>query len=141
MVRGAVVYSVSIKGIVLGSLFDLVMTVVFGIVLVFVLTVSNGGDADVAMAAMYSTGWVAFQLVVASALTVIAGYLAAWIAGRGELINGALSAVFSMAIAIPMTAGQPMPWPLAITVILYVLTPLLGLLGGYMRRRQVAEYP
>ena len=129
--------SVSIKGILLGSLFDLVMTVVIGIVLVFVLTASNGGDADLGMAAMYSAEWLAFQVVVGFALTVIAGYLAAWIAGRGEMINGTLCAVFTTAIMIPMMAGQSLPWPMTIIVILCILTPLFGLLGGYLRWRQV----
>jgi hypothetical protein len=130
-------YSVSVKGIVLGSLFDLVVSFVFGIVLIFVLTVSNGGNPDVAMAAMNSGGWFAFQMVVGFALTVIAGYLAAWIAGRGEMINGTLSAVFTMAIMIPMMAGQPLPWSMTVMVILYILTPLFGLLGGYLRWRLV----
>jgi hypothetical protein len=134
---GGDVYPVSIKGIVLGSLFDLAMTFISGIVLMFVLTVSNAGDADVAMAAMCSPEWLTFQVVVASAVTVIAGYLAAWIAGRGTLINGTLCAVLTTAIAIPMNAGQQMPWPPSVTITLYVATPLLGLLGGYLRSRQV----
>ena len=125
--------SVSIKGILLGSLFDLVMTVVFGIVLVFVLTASNGGNADLdvfgRVACLPGGRWLA--------LTVIAGYLAAWIAGRGEMINGTLCAVFTTAIMIPMMAGQSLPWPMTIIVILCILTPLFGLLGGYLRWRRV----
>jgi len=136
MVRGLPCIRVSIKGIVLGSLFDLVATVVFAFSLGFYLAISHGGDQEAAMRAANSGDWLAFSVVVASALTVVAGYLAAWIAGRGELINGTLSAVFSMAIMLPMTWDQPMPWSATVTVLLFIATPLLGLLGGYLRSRQ-----
>lgn len=131
-------YSVSIKGIVLGSLFDLIATFAFAFLLGIYLAISHGGDPEAAMLAANSGGWLAFSVVVACALTVVAGYLAAWIAGRGELINGTLSAVFSMAIMLPMTWDQPMPWSATVTVLLFISTPLLGLFGGYLRSRQVS---
>jgi hypothetical protein len=130
-------YSVSIKGIVLGSLFDLIASFGFMILLGMFLAISHGGDAEAAMDAAAWAEWTAINLVVMSAITVVAGYLAAWIAGRGELINGTLSAVLSIAIMLPMTISQPTPWPMAVVVIVYVLTPLLGLLGGYLRSRQI----
>ena len=133
---GGLMYSVSIKGIVLGSLFDLIATFAFAFLLGIYLAISHGGDQEAAMRAANSGDWLAFSVVVASALTVVAGYLAAWIAGRGELINGTLSAVFSMAIMLPMTWDQPMPWSATVTVLLFIATPLLGLLGGYLRSRQ-----
>jgi hypothetical protein len=130
-------HSISIKGIVLGSLFDLVATFAFVFALGIFLSLFHGGDAEAAMLAACSAEWMTVSLVVTSAFTVIAGYLAARIAGRGELINGTLSAVLSTAIALLMSIGQPSPWPVAVNLFLFILTPLLGLLGGYLRSRQV----
>ena len=130
-------YSISIKGIVLGSLFDLITTFAFVFLLGIFLAISHGGDAEATMLAANSAEWMAITFVVTSVLTVVAGYLAAWIAGRGELVNGTLSAVFTIAIMLPMTIGQLTPWPMAIVVIAFLVTPLLGLLGGYLRSRQV----
>jgi hypothetical protein len=135
-VAGDLMYSVSIKGIVLGSLFDLVATFGFAILLGIYLAISHGGDPEAAMLAANSTEWTTVSVIVASAFTVIAGYLAAWIAGRGELINGTLCTVFTVAIMLPMTWDQPMPWSATVTVLLYIATPLLGLLGGYLRWRK-----
>ena len=129
--------SVSIKGIVLGSLFDLVATFAFTFALGIFLSVQHGGDAEATMLALCSAEWMTVTIVVTSVFTVVAGYLAAWIAGRGEVINGTLSAVLSTAIALLMSIGQPSPWPGAVMVMLFILTPLLGLLGGYLRSRQV----
>lgn len=130
-------YSVSIKGIVLGSALDLIATYVFMVVLGIFLAISHGGDVEAAMRDANSTEWMTVTIVVTSLFTIIAGYLAAWIAGRGELINGTLSAVFSTAIGLLMSIGQPSPWPMAVMVFLFILTPVLGLLGGYLRSRQV----
>jgi hypothetical protein len=136
-VAGDRMYSVSIKGIVLGSLFDLIATFAFAFLLGIYLAISHGGDPEATMLAANSGGWLAFSVIVACVLTVVAGYLAAWIAGRGELTNGTLSAVFSAAIMLPMTWDQPMPWSATVTVLMYMTMPLLGLLGGYLRSRQV----
>jgi hypothetical protein len=127
--------SISIKGILLGSLFDLATTFGFSIILVFAVAVSNGGNPQ----EVNSGGWLILNLVVASALTVVAGYLAARIAGRGELINGTLCTLPSMAVSFLLTAGQPSPLSATSTLLLYAVTPLFGLLGGYMRLRQATE--
>jgi hypothetical protein len=131
--------SISIRGIVLGSLFDLAMTFGFSIILVIAVAVSNGGDPQGAIIAANSGHWLLLNTVVASAFTVVAGYLAARIAGRGELINGTLCTLLSMGVCLLLSAGQPSPFSATPTLILYAITPLLGLLGGYMRLRQVTE--
>jgi hypothetical protein len=92
---GAVMHLVSIKGIVIGSAPDLVATYVFMFMLGIFLAILHGGDVEAAMLAANSAEWMTVSIVVTSLFTVIAGYLAARIAGRGELINGTLRGVFN----------------------------------------------
>lgn len=128
--------SISIKGILIGSLFDLIATLALSFALLIAVAVSTGCDLEVAGHLATSGPWLVLGLAVGSALTVVAGYLAARIAGRGELINGTLCAVLSLMVGLLFTLGEPMfllePWAL----ISYAMTPLLGLLGGYLRLRQ-----
>jgi hypothetical protein len=130
--------SISIKGILVGTLFDLGATFVFSIVVGVYLGVQTGNvEAAVQMAS--SGGWLLFGIIFGCVVTVIAGYLAARIAGRGELLNGGVCAVLTMIIGLLMSMGQPATMPEVWTFLLCLLTPLLGLLGGYLRLRQVME--
>jgi hypothetical protein len=130
--------SISIKGIVLGTLFDLGSTIVFSFVLGVYLGLQTG-DPEAAMRMATSGGWLVLGIVVGCVVTVIAGYLAARIAGRGEIVNGGACALVSMAIGLVLSMGQPAYMSEIWIFLLCLLTPLLGMLGGYLRWRQVSE--
>jgi hypothetical protein len=68
--------------------------------------------------------------------SVLGGYTAAWIAGRSHLLIGALSAYLCTAIGIvSLLHGTP-----GVSLVQhlggFVLSPALGLLGGYLRSLQ-----
>jgi len=131
--------ALSIKGIVVGTLFDLGASFAFSIALGVYLAMSTGGDVEAAVRLGTTGGWLLFGIIVGCVVTVIAGYLAARIAGRGEVVNGGACALVSMAIGLVLSMGQPAYTSEVSTFLLCLLTPLLGLLGGYLRLRQVME--
>ena len=130
--------SLSIKGILVGTFFDLGVTFAFAIVVGIYLGMQTG-NVEAAMAMANSGGWLLFGIIFGCVITVIAGYVAARIAGRGELLNGGACALLTMIVGLLMSMGQPAYMPEIWTFLLCLLTPLLGLLGGYLRLRQVTE--
>lgn len=128
--------SISIKGIIVGALFDVVASVILGAVALIAIVVSTGVDniediTNVANSGMFAVAGFA----IGSGVSVLAGYIAARIAGRGELINGALSSILCVVMSAGLTLGTlEMD---AIRIVEFLMTPLLGLFGGYLRLRQV----
>ena len=70
---------------------------------------------------------------------VLGGYLAARVAKRGEVLNGALSAYFCVGLGIyGMAVGQAAV-PVWQHLVSFVASPALGALGGYLRLRQTSR--
>jgi hypothetical protein len=136
--RGSVMSSISIKGIVVGNLFSIATSLMTGIALLAMLAAPYEADGFIRAAQTMSTG---FGLIAGFALSGVigltAGFLAARVAGKGELLNGTLSSVLYVAYRIvcwPDGAGFP-------AVVDIAAAPLLGLLGGYLRLRQGRRAP
>jgi len=132
--------SISIKAVLIASLFDVVTSSVLGIVVVSAGAAWFGAESadDVArFASSSSTQFLTYA--VGSVVSIVAGYMAATIARRGELINGALSSFLCvfLGIYVELTGLSSAPAVLGITSL--VLSPMLGSLGGYLRLRQVAR--
>ena len=77
------------------------------------------------------------SLVIGAACSVLGGYVAARVAKRGEVLNGALSALLCVgigvyAVATGKTAATTGPLQQAA---MFVGSPALGALGGYLRLR------
>ena len=128
--------SISIKGIIIGALFDVVASVILGAVALIAIVVSTGVDNIENITNVANSGLFAVTgFAIGSGVSVLAGYIAARIAGRGELINGALSSILCVVMSAGLTLGTlEMD---AIKIVEFLMTPLLGLLGGYLRSRQV----
>src|ERR1700754_1820754 len=105
---------ISILGVLVGGVFDIVISSVGGAILIdFILgsTYTAGGShpdakqlADiVSNSTSVETGLVAYGALV----SVAAGYLAAWIAKRRELLNGALSSFLCVGQGVFMLASSP----------------------------------
>jgi len=77
------------------------------------------------------------QLLVGSVCSVLAGFIAAWVARHDELLNGALSSFASVLLGIFATAADKDPHQRLTHILLLVASPLLGLLGGYLWRRKL----
>lgn len=125
--------SISIKGIIVGALFDAVASLVLGAGLVIAIVASTGvGNIEDASIA-YSGTVAVVSYAISGGTSVLAGYIAARIAGRGELINGTLASLVCVVIVTGFTLADMD----TATIVEFVITPLLGLFGGYLRLRQV----
>jgi hypothetical protein len=65
-----------------------------------------------------------------------AGYVAARVAGRGELINGALTSLGYIAVGLYSIATSPGGELPILDALDIAAAPLIGALGGYLRLRQ-----
>ncbi|OGG44151.1 hypothetical protein A2841_00395 [Candidatus Kaiserbacteria bacterium RIFCSPHIGHO2_01_FULL_48_10] len=82
------------------------------------------------------------SFLIGAGFSVLGGYVAAWIAKRNELLNGALS---SFLCVLSGLAGLFMALNPSVPIILEILSiplsPALGFLGGYIRKRQISSAP
>lgn len=130
--------SISIKGVLLGALFDIVVTVVLSFIVVFAYGVWVGmNQPDQVQLLTESPGIYLATFAVAALVSIIAGYLAARIAGKGEVINGTLAILISTIIAVVVCLLTSLDTLGLMDVLTFIASPLLGTLGGYLRFRQV----
>ncbi len=131
---------VSIKGVLIGGIVDIVSTTIFGLVVLGVAGAILGsrrlhvdiGGATQSLAAnpgASATRWAAGALA-----SVFGGYVAARLAKHDELLNGALSAylcVFSGVFELATMSSRDRMW---LGILMLPISPCLGLLGGYLQR-------
>lgn len=137
--------SVSIKGIIIGGIVDIVSSIVLGIpfAIFAVATVYSmhlppekiGPAISVAMSGNTPLFW--GQVLVGMCCSVLGGYVAARLAGHDELLNGTLAAFLCVCLGIFTIATGKDPHPLYIQILLLASSPALGLLGGYLRIAQM----
>ena len=130
--------SISVKGVLLGALFDGVVSTVLGFVIVFTYAVWLGiADPDDMQRLTESSGLYALAFAASGLVSTIAGYLAARIAGKGELLNGMLATLVAMIVSLIIVLAMSSGDFSMLDVVGYAVAPLFGLLGGYLRFRQV----
>jgi hypothetical protein len=99
----------------------------------------GGGVPDAGQVRLTLENSVLFKVggwVIGGLMSIAAGYVAAAIAKRSELLNGALSSILCVALglyALLFGAAGHSPWMGALDL---VLAPLLAMLGGYVRVKQ-----
>lgn len=129
---------VSFKGIGSGLAFSVVASMILGLVSGYVLaSVLGSGEAAMEMVRPSGGSFSPIAFFLAAVVAVVSGYVAARVAGRGELINGALANAIHPALRVVISIGSD---ELAINLVYLVILPLFGMLGGYIRLKQVAEY-
>ncbi len=130
--------AISIKGVVIGAVFDIVVSGIFGAVLVMVYAATAGITAPEDLASLATAPELRVLTYASGAIiSIIAGYLAARIAGRAELLNGTLSSVLCVGLGLVFAlVSHPAEFGLK-EILQFAFSPLLGLLGGYLRLRQV----
>ena len=131
--RGSIVSSISIKGIVVGNLFAMATELMVGLAVMVTLAAPYETDG---FNRAYETmnaglGFVA-GLTLTSLIGVTAGFLAARVAGKGELLNGTLTSILYVTYRIACWPEDPGVH----TFVDIACAPLLGLFGGYLRLRQ-----
>jgi hypothetical protein len=134
---------VSVKGVFVGGILDIVATFVTSIPLLAVaslqLQVAQLPAPERTAALIKAMGpgssYYVLGLALGSACSVLGGYVAALIAKREERLNGALSAWLCM------LSGLYSWWTgvYAATAVAHmgylILSPVMGALGGYLRER------
>jgi hypothetical protein len=131
------VSSISVKGIIVGNLTALLAGVVIGVVLVVMYAAPYALEDFERLEESISSGIGMLGVLAFNGIAALmAGYVAAWVAGKGELINGALSSILAVGSDIYNIVS------LADEFVIYdvadlALAPLLGVLGGYLRLRSM----
>jgi hypothetical protein len=131
--------AISIKGILVGVVSGFVLSLVGGMVMGFVLAVLYGPDNVEELMGISSGALTAPMFFMDAVISVAVGYIAARVAGRGELVNAVLSNLIGAGLGLLMAMGMG-PAAMTTGMIVLVTEPLFGLLGGYIRLRQTAEY-
>lgn len=128
----------SVKGVMLGALagFALmgVMTFGFMVTIVKLTGAETGPQIDQVMETSSTAFWM-IQVLGIGAL-IGTGYMAAWIAKRGELLNGVLASWLLIATTLFSLPSLPSP-ATSDAVIMVIMALIFCLLGGFLRRWQV----
>ena len=136
---------VSIKAFLIGGIVDVVSSALLGIPLIILAIAIKGlpavsreqvGPALVRVihgsALLYS-----IQLLIGFGCSVLGGYVAGRIAKHDHILNGLLASGVCMAIGVYSIAKGKSVDPLAVQlVLLLIVTPGAGILGGYLASRQ-----
>lgn len=133
---------ISVKGILIGGVTDVVSSIVFGsiaavtlIVLFSLLRLPQTQIQWEIAEASHQRGllW-NVQLAVGLGCSVLGGFVAAWLARHDELLNGILLSFLCVSLGlIEMAIGKG--WhPVYVQSLLLAASPLLSLLGGFLRR-------
>jgi hypothetical protein len=121
--------SISVLGILLGVVVHFLANMVWGLALAIGLASAGSADWNLLLPV---------GMTVGAAISVGAAYVAARAAGRGELLNGALSVLLATVTGWLVSRGfTSAEFEAEEIIALLVPAPLLGLFGGYLRLLQV----
>jgi len=132
---------ISIVGAGIGGVVDIVATNVVSLPVVMYVMVSQGlmnvPKAELTLQVMAgikaSPGLYVTLGLLGCLCSVLGGYVAALIARRAEVLNGALSAYLCLAFSVWGLASGQEQLPLWLHLFLLPLSQFLGALGGYLR--------
>lgn len=138
---------VSFKGVSIGAAADIALTNLLQLPLVFYVmyTLLQVGVPMDKIASSLREAMIAntlvhvVSMVFGIAASIFGGFLAAYIAGKEEILNGALSSVFCVGfgvLGVFLGSGYQSLW---IQVAFLFVSPALGALGGFLRKRYVAK--
>jgi hypothetical protein len=134
----------SLKGIVVGGVTDIVATNIFAIpVVVFLMTKldlahsSSDQVQNAIIAALHAnTPLYALQILIGMACSVLGGYVGARLSKHDELLNGSLTSFLCVAFGLYALTVSKGSSSLLLHLSGFVASPALGLLGGYLRLAQ-----
>ena len=125
---------IKFKAVIVGAIVDNAGTLLLMTFLAAAL-VSTGLSEDEVMSRMKSTNGLLLGLIVGLSCTVMGGYFAGRIAGRAEILHGALVAVVGMILALVFReSGSPVWFDIAGFV---GMLPA-GMAGGSLAQRRSA---
>jgi len=145
--KGSRLRNVSIKGVVIGSITDIVTTNLLALPVVFyVVATHNFSQIPKEQISSILTqilkndpALFAMQILSGSACSVLGGYVAARIAKRHEILNGGLAAFLCVGGGLYALLFGTTSFPLWQHLLGFVASPALSSLGGYLRLRSVRK--
>ncbi len=134
---------ISFKAVCIGAVTDMVSSTVSGalIAIAFIvilhLTRTPGDPLDWALLKPENQNSLLYgiQVIAGAACSILAGFVAAWVAQHDELLNGALSSFACVLLGLLAVAADKDPHLRLTHILLLIASPLLGLLGGHIRHR------
>jgi len=134
---------ISIKAILIGGLTDVGLTMILGLpigiyaaLVVDVAHIPKNQIHSAITAVMHRPGIYFSEMFIGFACSVLGGYVAARIAKHDELLNGCLASFLCVAGGVWTISTGRMTDPLSREILLLITSPLLSLLGGYLRLKQ-----
>lgn len=137
----------SIKGVLTGGIVDVMATNI--LVLPLIAVVAQRIDAAqfpadqmgkmIELAIQSHPALFAIQAVIGVACSVLGGYTAAWLAKHDHLLNGALSSWLCIGFGLYGLATGSTATATTVQIVGLMVSPVAGLLGGYLRLRQTAR--
>jgi hypothetical protein len=124
---------IKFKAVVVGAIVDNAGTMLFMLLLAAAL-MSKGLSEDEVMNRMKSTSGLLLGLIVGLSCTVMGGYFAGRIAGRAEVLHGALVAAVGMVVALIFREGGVPVW---FDIAGFVCMLPAGMTGGYLARKSL----
>jgi len=136
-----VAVKVSLKGVLIGGVLDILSSSVLGIPLaVYAVskvdlahTPKDQLGAAIAAVSQENPWLYGTQLAVGLACSVLAGYVAAWLAKHNELLNGTLSSFLCVALGIFSIASGKDSHAHWVQILILISAPACGFFGGYLR--------
>jgi len=135
---------ISIKGVLVGGIVDIVSSFVFGlpfalyaVIRVYLAHTPQSQIASAITEAIHGNLLVyTAQLLVGLACSTLGGYMAAWLAKHDELLNGGLSAFLCVALGTCTIASGKGSDPRWLEILLLIAGPAAAVLGGDLMRRR-----
>lgn len=141
---------ISIKGVLIGGVLDVVLSAILGVPLVIFVIASRGIGRlpkdqmrrALVMAIHGTPSLYAVQLFIGAISTVLGGFVAARLARHDHILNGLLSSAVCMAIGVySIMTGKSSEPLVGQLVLLLVITPLCGATGGYLAQPRPRSEP
>jgi|RhiMetdeSRZDD1v2_1073273.scaffolds.fasta_scaffold1432961_1 hypothetical protein len=139
---------VSILGFVIGSVVDIIGTNIWGVFMtiyvmlsynLFQTAASSPTELTAKVLNIFQTDPLIFSVnfIVGAMFSILGGYIGAYIAKHDELLNGALSSFLCVLSGIyGLFSGSHPVYLILLEILALVISPLLGMLGGYLRLKQ-----
>jgi hypothetical protein len=134
---------ISIKGILAGNGFNLIASVVVSTAAIFMMTRGATGALPLEQqrVVIATSSYARFGApFVGAGILIASGYIAAALAAKAELLNGALATLLSVVsgiVSLATLSDVVIEEVMTRTAIGVVVAPFLGMLGGYLCRQRV----
>jgi len=135
----------SFKGIIIGSITDIVSSNIFQIPLFVWITISlsrSGVSQEqmksaIILALHDNASYFLFSVMIGGSCSILGGYVAAKIAKQHEVLNGTLASFLCIFGSLYTIFTGTSQFPLWQQIFFLLLSPVLTAFGGYLRSRQV----